>query len=372
VNRGQTKWAEVDLRGISENVALIKKEVGPQTQVMAVVKANGYGHGAVNAARAALRGGASWLGVSSVAEGIELREARLDAPVLNLGYTPTEAAQEAIDARLSLTLYDASNLRQLQNLRTARPIRVHIKVDTGMHRLGASPEKALELVEAVSKDRHFELEGIFTHFAVADEDDPAFTRKQLEEFLLFRDKAKAITKVGLVHAANSAGLLRFPDARLDLVRAGLLIYGVRPRREWSDLGGLRPALSWQTIVTNVVNLEAGESVGYGRTFTAQKSGTRVATVACGYADGLNRKLSNRGKAIVRGRLVPIVGTISMDQAALDVSELPEVQLGDTVTLIGRDGEASWTADDTAEALGTISYEVLCAISARVPRQYRGL
>ena len=151
-----------------------------------------------------------------------------------------------------------------------------------------------------------------------------------------------------------------------------MIYGVRPRREWPDLTGLRPALTWQTIVTNVINLDQGESVGYGRRFVAERDGTRVATVACGYADGLNRKLSNRGKAIVRGQLVPIVGTISMDQAALEVTDLQEVKIGDVVTLIGAHGDACWTADDAAEALGTISYEVLCAISSRVPRQYRGL
>jgi alanine racemase len=334
---------------------------------MAVVKANGYGHGAIEAARAALAGGATWLGVSSVAEGVELRKAGIAGPILNMGYTQPAALSAAIQARLALTAYDAEGLRLLQTAGTEIP--VHVKVDTGMHRLGAAPEEAVRLGRAVHDDRNLRLEGFWTHFADAD-GDVAFTREQLARFLKAREALIASGVTGfLSHAANSAALLRLPESRLDLVRAGLLTYGVRPVRAWTDLPGLRPALSWRTVVTNIVDVPVGESVGYGRRFQATKSPARIATIAVGYADGLHRLASNRGSALVRGRRVPIAGTISMDQAALDVTSLEDVGVGDLVTLIGQDGGSCQTADDLAEATETIPYEVLCAISARVQRRY---
>ena len=333
---------------------------------MAVVKADGYGHGAVPAARAALEGGATWLGVSSVPEGIELRKAGIHERILNLGYTSPAALSGAIAARLALTIYDRDGLALLKT--AATEIDVHVKVDTGMHRLGAAPEDAVKLALDVADDRNLRLEGFWTHFADADH-DTAFTREQLHVFL---DARSALIRAGvtnfLSHAANSAGLLRCPEARLDLVRAGIIMYGVRPVRSWTDLAGLRPALRWQTVVTNVVSLPPGESVGYGRKFIAREP-TRVATIAVGYADGLHRQASDGGRAIVRGVVVPLAGTISMDQASLDVRTVPEVAIGDVVTLIGEDGGTTLSAHDLAEASGTISYEVLCAISARVPRRY---
>jgi alanine racemase len=333
---------------------------------MAVVKADGYGHGAVPSARAALEGGATWLAVSSVPEGIELRKAGIREPILNLGYTPPAALSAAVAAKLSLTAYDREGLALLKT--AATEIGVHVKVDTGMHRLGAPPEEAVKLAIDVHADANLRLEGFWTHFADADQ-DPAFTREQLHGFL---DARSALIRAGvgafLSHAANSPGLLRFPEARLDLVRAGLIIFGVRPVASWSDLPGLRPALRWQTIVTNVLTVPVGESVGYGRTFITREP-ARVATIAVGYADGLHRRASNGGRAIVRGVAVPIAGTISMDQAALDVRMVPGVTVGDVVTLIGEDDGATLSAHDLADASGTISYEVLCAISSRVPRRY---
>jgi len=333
---------------------------------MAVVKADGYGHGAVPSARAAIAGGATWLAVSSVPEGIELRKAGILEPILNLGYTPPAALSAAIAAKLALTVYDREGLALLKT--AATEIGVHVKVDTGMHRLGAPPDESERLAVEVAADPNLRLEGFWTHFADADR-DPAFTREQLHAFL---DARSALIRAGITgflsHAANSPGLLRFPEARLDLVRAGLIIYGVRPVRSWADLPGLRPALRWQTIVTNVVDVPVGESVGYGRKFIAPEP-VRVATIALGYADGLHRRASAGGRAIVRGVAVPIAGTISMDQAALDIRAVPNVTVGDVVTLIGEDGGTTLTAHDLAEASGTISYEVLCAISGRVPRRY---
>jgi len=333
---------------------------------MAVVKANGYGHGAVPAARAALDGGASWLAVSSVPEGLELRKAGIREPILNLGYTPPAALSAAVAAKLALTVYDRAALALLKTASTE--IGVHVKLDSGMHRLGATPDEAIKLATEVHADPHLRLEGFWTHFADADR-DLAFTKGQLRTFL---DARAALVRAGvsgfISHAANSAAILRLPEARLDLVRAGLILYGVRPVASWTDLATLRPALTWQTIVTNVVTVSAGETVGYGRRFTA-KQPARVATVAAGYADGLQWRAAEKGCAIVRGTRVPFAGSISMDQAALDVGALPNVQVGDVVTLIGRDGDATLTADDLAEASGTISYEVLCGISNRVPRRY---
>lgn len=367
-----TKWAEVDLTAIRDNVRTVAGVVGRGTAVMAVVKANGYGHGAVPAARAALAGGATWLGVSSIQEALELRHAGIDARMLNLGYTPPAAIPLAASEGISVTLYDEPSLRATAAANLDRPLGVHVKVDTGMHRLGAAPEAAAAMAAMVRDAKGLALEGVYTHFADADGTDPAFTEGQLATFLKVRESiaGMALNPVRF-HAANSAGLLRFPAARLDLVRAGIVCYGVRPAPNMQVDVPLRPALRWHTIVTNVVTLAAGETVGYGRTFRARQP-TPIATIAVGYADGLHRRLSNRGKAIVRGCLVPIVGTISMDQAALDVSDVPAVRIGDQVTLIGAADAARWEAEDMAQAAGTIAYEVLCAISARVERRYREL
>ena len=331
-----------------------------------MVKANGYGHGAVPAARAALAGGATWLAVSSIPEGLELRKAGITEPILNLGYTPPAALSAAVAAKLALTVYDRAGLALLKT--AATEIAVHVKVDSGMHRLGATPDEGIRLATEVHADPHLRLDGFWTHFADADH-DLAFTAQQLRVFL---DARAALIRGGVTgfisHAANSAATLRLPEARLDLVRAGLILYGVRPVANWRDLPTLRPALTWQTIVTNVVSLTAGETVGYGRRFTA-KQPARVATIAAGYADGLQWRAAERGFAIVRGARVPFAGSISMDQAALDVGAVPNVDVGDVVTLIGRDGDAALGADDLADAAGTISYEVLCGISSRVPRRY---
>lgn len=333
---------------------------------MAVVKANGYGHGAVQAARAVLEGGATWLGVSSVAEGVELRKAGINAPILNLGYTPPAALSAAIAAKLALTVYDRLGLELLKTARTEIP--VHVKLDSGMHRLGAQADDAVRLATDVHADQTLRLEGFWTHFAVA-ESDLEFTRKQLATFL---DARAALHREGvsgfLSHAANSAALLRLPESRLDLVRAGIIVYGVRPVPDWTDLPALKPALTWRTVVTNVLRLAKGETVGYGRRFTARETAT-VATIAVGYGDGVHRLASERGAALIRGRKAPFAGTISMDQAGLDVTGIPDVAVGDVVTLIGQDGPVSQTADDLAQAYGSISWEVLCAISNRVPRRY---
>jgi alanine racemase len=368
---GATKWAEIDLAAISDNTrAIVRLVAGTNTAVMAVVKANGYGHGAMEAARAALAGGATWLAVSSVPEGLQLREAKIEAPILQLGYTQPHALAEAVAAGLSLTVYELGTVRALRELPLPARARLHLKVDTGMHRLGATAEEALALAQAIRGAPNLELEGVFTHFASAV-DDPAFTREQLTRFLSARDRIWRDTGLRfLSHAANSAGLLRVRESRLDMVRAGLVIYGVSPDPAWTGEPALRPALSWRTLVTNVVTVPAGETVGYGRTWTASGP-RRVATLAVGYGDGLQRRQSNRGHVLLRGKRAPIVGAVSMDQTAVDVTEIPGVTIGDVATLIGRDGGSELSASAVAAAVDTISWEVLSAISARVVRRYTG-
>lgn len=363
-----TRWAEIDLAAIRHNTRQIVRLCGPRTAVMAVVKANGYGHGAAPAAQAALEGGAAWLAVASVGEGLELRRAGVRAPILQLGYTPHNALAEAVAAGLSLNIYEAGTLDALRDLPLPARARLHLKVDTGLHRLGATPESAPQLAKMIRLHPNVQLEAVWTHFASA-ESDPVFTREQLATFLGVRDRIRVEGgQPFLSHAANSAGLLRFPEARLDLVRAGLVVYGVSPNPTWSDLPDLRPALSWRTLVTQVQTVPAGGTVGYGRTWTAAAP-RRIATLAVGYADGLQRRQSNRGQVIIRGRLAPIVGIVSMDQTAIDVTDIAGVAIGDVATLVGRDGASELTASAVAAVIDTISYEVLCAISSRVVRRY---
>lgn len=365
-----TRWADIDLDAIRHNVRQVARLVSPKSAVMAVVKANGYGHGAVPSARAALEAGATWLGVASVEEGLELRAAGIRAPILHLGYTPRSALGEAVAAGLSLNVFEGGTLDALRKLPLPAPARLHLKVDTGMHRLGATPEEAVALARRIRQGTNIQLEGVWTHFASADS-DPAFTNEQLARFLRVRDQIRTDTGLRfLSHAANSAGLLHNPEARLDLVRAGLVVYGLSPNPSWNDLPSLRPALAWRTIVTNVHTVPEGAAVGYGQTWTAPAP-RRVATLAVGYGDGLQRRQSNRGRVLVRGRSAPVVGAVSMDQTAVDVTEIPGVTIGDVATLIGRDGSSELSADEVAAAADTISWEVLCAISARVVRHYTG-
>lgn len=365
-----TRWAEVDLDAIRDNVRQVARLVSSRTAVMAVVKANGYGHGAVPAAQAALEGGATWLGVASVQEGLELRTAAIEAPILQLGYTPVDALGEAVAAGLSLTVFEQGTLDALAGLPLPTRARLHLKIDTGMHRLGASPDEALKMASRIGRHPNLELEAVWTHFASADT-DPAFTREQLARFLRARDRMRSQTGLQfLSHAANSAGLLRLPEARLDLVRAGLVVYGLSPNPGWPELPALRSALSWRTIVTNVQTVPDGAAIGYGQTWRASGP-RRVATLAVGYGDGLHRRQSNRGQVLVRGQAAPIVGTVSMDQTMVDVTGIPGVATGDVATLVGRDGGAELTASAVAAAADTISWEVLCAISARVVRRYTG-
>ncbi|MCS7055861.1 MAG: alanine racemase [Thermoflexales bacterium] len=364
-------WLDVDLGAIAHNVRAVKSVIGESVGLMAVLKADGYGHGAVKVARTALNNGATWCGVASLNEAAALRSAGIEAPILILGFTPAWHAREALLRDATLTVYDLDVARAYgraaQELN--RTARVHIKVDTGMGRLGVLPEGAADFVRAVAALPGVCVEGIFTHFSCAD-CDPDYTRLQIARFRhVLEALGDDVPTLRYVHAANSAGALAYPEARFNLVRVGLAMYGLNPFAPAplrpADLV-LRPALAWKTTIAQVKRLPPGSPVSYGKRFICQRE-TTIAVIPVGYADGFRRAPHTFGEVLVRGRRAPIVGAVCMDQTMIDVSHIPGVRIGDEVVLIGRQGDQCITADDAAARLGTISYEVVSAILPRVPR-----
>jgi alanine racemase len=351
--------------------------------VCAVVKADGYGHGALPVAVAALEGGAEWLAVALVEEGVALRQAGIDAPILLLSEPPAEAMAEAVARRITPTVYTGGGVARLGATVAAggsAPVAVHLKVDTGMHRVGAEITDAPTLAAAVAADPHLTLGALWTHLAVAEGTDPVdreFTHAQLERFdAVLAVLASAGHRPPMTHVANSAGAIGIPRARHDLVRCGIALYGVAPTPALgaavaAATGGerLRPALSLRTRVTFVRALEAGARPSYGRRRPLEVRST-VATVPIGYADGVPRRLFDQcGEVLIRGVRRPLAGSVTMDQLVVDcgpVGTVP-VEVGDEVVLLGRQGDEEITADEWAGLLGTISYEVLCDIGPRVPR-----
>ena len=358
-------WIEVDLDAIAHNVRLIVEEVADAT-LCAVVKADGYGHGDVPVAEAALSGGATSLAVALVEEAVRLRDAGIDAPILVLSEPDVADAPEMVARRLIPTIYRAEFAAALAAAADG-PVSVHIKVDTGMHRVGASPEDVPALVESVRAEPKLELEGLWTHFAVA-EDDAEYTKRQMATFHeVHATIAASGDAVPLLHAANTAGALLFPEARLDMVRVGLGIYGLRPAPGVAAHLDLRPAMRVVSEVSMVRRLEAGERPSYGRR-RALSSSAMIATVPLGYADGIRRRLSDEGRVLIGGESRRLAGTVTMDQIVVDMGDAP-VAVGDEVVVIGTQGAATVTADDWADLLGTINYEVVCGFGPRLPRRY---
>jgi alanine racemase len=363
------RWAEVDLGAIAHNVAQLKSRLEPGVALAAVVKANGYGHGAVDVARAALEAGADWLGVATVAEGAELRAAGIAAPILNLGATLGSEAAEAVAADLRSSIWDRIGVDILERAAAAagRVVKVHLQLDTGMVRLGADPNQAVELGHRIEASPHLELEGLFTHMAEAEDPGTDRSAMQLSVFLAAVTRmAYAGIRVPVIHAANSAATLLYPDSRLRLVRCGIAVYGYSPTGKPIPGLELRPALTWKARVLEVYNLRPGERVGYGGTFEAAAP-SRTATISVGYADGYPRALSNRGELLLHGRRARVVGRVSMDFLSIDVSDIDDVAVGDEVVIIGRQGDAAIAADELAAQLDTIAYEVLVGVGPRVVR-----
>jgi alanine racemase len=365
-------WAEVDLGAIGHNAAALADLAAP-ARLCAVVKAGAYGHGPAPVARAALEGGASWLAVALVEEGADLREAGIGAPVLLLSEPPHAAMPDVAAFGLTPTLYTHAGVEAAAKAVAAADggsLGVHVKVDTGMHRVGAAPAEAVEVALAVRERPELRLDGLWTHFAVADEPAHPFTAEQGRRFdgVVLRLAAHGL-RPPLVHACNSAGTIAHPAARHDLVRCGIALYGVAPSPALEGRADLRPALSLRARVSYVKRVAAGEGISYG--LRHRFSGPAVvATVPIGYADGVPWRLGVvGGEVLVRGRRRPIAGSVTMDQITVDCGDDDEVSPGDEVVLLGRQGDHSVDAWEWAARLGTIAYEVLCGIGPRVPKLY---
>ncbi len=384
-------WATVDLDAIRHNARALAEAARP-AQLLTVVKADAYGHGAIPVARAAVEAGVTWLGVALVEEGVALRDAGIDVRILLLSEPPAGAAATVVEHRLTPTVYSMHGIEALAKaqveveVQAADPLAVHLKVDTGMHRVGCAPDDLLALVDAIDARPELDLEGVWTHLAVADQPGNTYTDEQLDGF----DTAIAeLERLGrrprLVHASNSAGTLGHPRARYDLVRCGIALYGIPPSPEMADTPEVRsvalePALSVTSHVSHVKTLAAGTRLSYGLHYeigggegqgSEGQAEHRVATVPIGYADGVPRNLGlTGGEVLIRGRRCPIAGSVTMDQLMVDVAEL-EIEPGDEVVLLGSQGQNQITANDWAERLGVIGYEVTTRLGPRLPRKYLG-
>ncbi|MCL6429544.1 MAG: alanine racemase [Anaerolineae bacterium] len=362
-------WVEIDLEAIAHNTRELCALIGPGVRLMAVLKADGYGHGAVKVARTAVNNGASWLGVACLSEALVLREAGLEVPILILGYTPPWQAREVVEQGVDATVFSLETAEALSRAtrELGRRARVHVKVDTGMGRLGLLPEEVPDLVRKLRELPGLSVEGLFTHLANADSADQSYTRLQLDRF---RQVIAALDREGLrpplVHAANSAAALAMPEARFDMVRAGIALFGLNPSKEVPCPPGFRAALTFKTQIAQVKHLPAGSYISYGCTYRTPRE-SLIAVIPVGYADGFRRAPHHWGEVLVRGQRAPIVGRVCMDQTMIDVTEIPGVRQGDEVVLIGTQGRERITVDEVAARLGTIGYEVVSEILARVPR-----
>jgi len=362
-------WAEIDLDCIAHNLKTVRELT--RRPVMAVVKANAYGHGAVEVARTVLEEGASFLGVAIVEEGIELRQAGITAPILILGATLPAQAHLVVahDLRATVTSFSQAEALAQAAQRLGKEVFVHVKVDTGMGRLGLPPAEVPGFLGSLARLPNLTVEGLFTHFSSADEADQSYTKRQLallEEVI--RELEGRRLRPALIHAANSAAILTLAPAYFDLVRLGISLYGYYPSAEIKREVVLRPALTWKTTIAYLKQVPPGTFISYGRTYQTRDLET-IATLPVGYADGYARSLSNRGQVLVGGRRVPVVGRVCMDQIMVRLPLEIKAEVGDEVVLLGEQGEEAIWADEMAAWRETISYEVLCGIGRRVPRIY---
>lgn len=366
-------WAEIELSAIAHNVREFRQAVSPGTRVMAVVKADGYGHGAVAVAREAVSAGASFLGVATVEEALELREGGIAAPILVLGFTSRDYAPLLLQYDMAATVFTLAEAEAFSRaaLCLGRKLSVHVKIDTGMSRVGWFPcETADGFVSQLASLPGLELEGIFTHFAAADQADLAYTRWQLGRFLALCDKLALLgIRIPLRHVANSAAALCLPAAHLEMVRVGIGLYGLSPGDEVpASAVRLQPAMTLKSRVVMLKEVPAGTSVSYGCTYTTTDT-CLLATLPVGYGDGYPRRLSNLGQVLIRGQRAPVVGRVCMDQMVVRVDGIQGIEAGDEAVLFGAQGEALLPADEVAAWLETINYEVVTAVSRRVPRVY---
>jgi alanine racemase len=377
---GRPVWAEVSLGAIARNLRTIRRHIGPKPQILAVVKSNAYGLGAVPVAKALQKAGAERFGVTCANEGIELRESGIRKPILVLtGFWPGEE-NRLIKNRLTPTVTRLEDVRSLdraaKSARVKSRLRFHLKINTGMNRLGLLPSELGAFASALADSRYIELEGTFTHFASAEDFSARQTDEQEETFRKCLEGLRALgVSPGIVHMANSGAICARPTTWADMVRPGAIIYGYyqsfdppQKGQEIRDRLPVEPSLSLRAKIITLRDLPAGQPVGYGARFVTERP-SRIAVINAGYADGILRQRTNRGCALLRGRRVPLVGTISMDLTTLDVTAVPDAALGDVVTLYGRDGAAEIKVSDVAAEIGTVTSDLMCALGRRVPRYY---
>jgi len=368
-------WIDIDLGAIAHNLGLVRETLASETELLIPIKANAYGHGALEVAKLLEHKGVAFLGLATVDEAVFLREKGIRIPILILNAVLEKEIEAVLEHDLIQTISDEESAKQLEKAasRRKRIVPVHVKVDTGMGRLGLWHEEAFFLMEALQHYPHLFVEGIYTHFANADETDPKRTKEQLGHF---QELISTLKKKSLLpqwrHIANSAGLLYHPESHLNLARPGLAVYGIHPcppREGKEGASQLQPALTLTSRIVYLKRTPKGRKISYGGTYTTSKE-TLIATLPIGYADGYNRLLSNKGKVLVRGQFAPIVGRVCMDQTMIDVGEVPKVSVGDEVVLIGRQGNHEIRVDELATHCNTISYEILTSLSSRIPRCYR--
>ena len=365
--------ARIHLQNIRSNIEGIRRTVGEQRKILIAVKANAYGHGAVEVARMAEAIGIDWLGIATVPEGIELRNAGISLPILKFSPAFPEEMQAAVDNDITLSVCERENSEKLNEIATelGRKINVHLKIDTGMGRIGVTPQDAPKFAQYIETEcPNLHLQGVFTHLPVSDSADTTYTQEQITLFAATVDnlQKRIGRKIELVHCANSGGVLAHPASWFDMVRPGIMIYGFYPSSETLQSIDLKPGLSFITRVSFIKKVNAGTTIGYGRTWSAPED-TWIATIPVGYADGFNRLFSNRGRVLIKGRSYPIVGRVCMDQSMVNLGPQTEICVGDEVILIGRSGNLEISAYEWAEKLNTITYEVICQINHRVQRLF---
>ncbi|WP_243521792.1 alanine racemase [Bacillus pseudomycoides] len=371
---GRDTIVEVNLDAVKHNVREFKKRVNDKNiAMMAAVKANGYGHGAVEVAKAAIEAGVNQLAVAFVDEGIELREAGVTVPILVLGYTPVEVAKDAIGYDIMMTVYRIEDLKGINEIAKQLEKKAHIqvKIDTGMSRIGLQEEEVAPFLEELKNMKYIEIEGMFTHYSTADEINKIYTNMQTS---LFEKAVNTAKEMGIhlpyIHSSNSAGSMELSNTFQNMVRVGIGIYGMYPSKEVDHtVVSLQPALSLKSKVAHIKHAKKNRGVSYGNTYVTTGE-EWIATVPIGYADGYNRQLSNKGHALINGIRVPVLGRVCMDQLMLDVTKAMPIHVGDEVVFYGKQGEEEISVEEIADTLGTINYEVTCMLDRRIPRVYK--
>ncbi len=365
-------WAEIDLDAIKYNIDSIKRRVDTK-ELIAVVKADAYGHGALDVSKTLVENGATKLAVAVITEAMELRHGNINTPIMILGYTPLEFAADLINYDIEQTIFDLEYAKKLSEIALilGKKAKVHVALDTGMGRIGfLINDNSLNEILKISSLKGLEVVGIFTHFATADESDKNYSNKQYKKFTDFNEKlvSKGVN-ISLKHVSNSGAIIDMPNTYLDGVRAGIVLYGYYPSEDVLKQNlDLKKAISIKTQVAHVKILDKNEYVSYGRKFKTERKSI-IATLPIGYADGYSRALTGKAKVIINGKFAPVVGTICMDQCMIDVTDIGDVHVGDEIIVLGKDKDLKFDADDMAKAMGTINYEVLCMIKQRIPRVY---